>query len=506
MNSRSAALPALFASAVVFALAALPASAQAPAPQALPGDERLVTAMHAVSSHDILDWVKALASERYEGRLTGTASFDEAAAWTAGLLKSWKYAPAGDAGTYLQKFPNPYTLVRPGAELALHVPIAGGGEVTKRYVLEQEYYPGSTSDSLSATAEVVYVGYGITAPELGYDDYAGVDVRGKFVAFEPEVPVGAGPDAELFKRWRPYSFHDYKMKNAAAHGAIGIVYDYFIVNPNAAFIRGLQWVAVGRAVMDDLFAGTGKQHSDVVAGIRKARTPASMPLGKLMTMKNATEHHAEGVGANVVARLEGTDPLLKDEAVIIGAHLDHLGLNPDVMPGAHDNASGVGVALAAARALASAGVPLKRSVLVILFGAEEQGVKGSEYYVAHPAVPNGKVAAFVNLESVGRGERISVGSGRNYPQIYEVMERLNAQLIHRPISASLNANLARPRQDAAHFLWAGIPTVSIGTSGAPELPYPTYHTTRDRWEILSPEIMEDLARLVFLSVAHLANR
>ena len=373
-------------------------------------------------------------------------------------------------------------------------------------MFEDEYYPGSTSDSLSATAEVVYVGFGITAPELGYDDYKGVEVKGKFVAFEPEAPMGPEPDAELFKKWRPYSFHDYKMKNAAAHGAIGVVYDYFIANPNAPFIKGLQWAAVSRAVMDDLFAGTGKKHGDVLAQIRKTLTPASMPLGKTMTMKNVTEHHPEGVGSNVVAWMEGSDPVLKQEAVIIGGHLDHLGLNPVLMPGAHDNASGAAVALAVAEALSKAGVPLKRSVVINLFGAEEQGVKGSEYYVAHPFIPNAKVVAFLNLESVGRGERIGVGSGRNYPQIYEVMEKINARYLHRPISASQNANLARPRQDAAHFLWANIPTVSIGTSGAPPLPYASYHTTKDRWEILTPEIMEDLARLVFLSTVELANK
>ena len=258
--------------------------------------------------------------------------------------------------------------------------------------------------------------------------------------------------------------------------------------------------------MEDLFAGTGKKHPDVVAQIRKTLAPASMPLGKTMTMKNVTEHHPEGVGINVVAWIAGTDPVLKQEAVLVGGHLDHLGLNPVLMPGAHDNASGAAVALAVAEALSKAAAPLKRSVVVILFGAEEQGVKGSEHYVAHPFVPNAKVTAFINLESVGRGERIGVGSGRNYPQIYEVLEKVNARYIHRPMSASQNANIARPRQDAAHFLWANVPTVSIGTSGAPPLPYASYHTTKDRWEILTPEIMEDLARLVFLSTVELANK
>jgi len=506
MSTRPRLFRALFALALV-SLLAVPALAQPQrAAQAQTPEDRLLTAMHGISSNTILDWVKEMVSEKYEGRLTGTPSYDASAAWAAGLFKAWGYKPAGDAGTYVQKFPNPYTLVRPGAELTLHLSVPGGGTVLKSYAFEDEYYPGSTSDSANATAEVVYVGFGITAPELGYDDYKGVDVKGKFVAFEPEAPMGPEPDAELFKKWRPYSFHDYKMKNAADHGAIGVVYDYFIVNPNCAFIRGFQWSAVSRVVMEDLFAGTGKKHSDVVAGIRKTLQPASLPLGKTMTMKNVTEHHPEGVGSNVMAWREGSDPVLKDEVVILGGHLDHLGLNPVLMPGAHDNASAVAVAFAVAEALTKAKVPMKRSVLFILFGAEEQGVKGSEYYVAHPFIPNAKVKAFINLESVGRGERISVGSGRNYPEIFEVMERLNAKYVHRPISASQNANLARPRQDAAHFLWANIPTVSVGVSGAPPLPYASYHTTKDRWEILTPEIMEDLARVVFLSTVELANK
>jgi Zn-dependent M28 family amino/carboxypeptidase len=318
--------------------------------------------------------------------------------------------------------------------------------------------------------------------------------------------MGPEPNAALFTQWRPYSFHDYKVQNAAKHGAAGLIYNYHIVNPNSVFIKGLIVSCVGRAVMDDLFAGRPQSHAQTLDRIRKTVAPASVALGRTMTLTNTTEHHPEGIGSNVVAQLPGTDPVLKDEAILIGAHLDHLGYNHELMPGAHDNASAVAVLLAAAEAIAKANVPLKRTVVCILFGAEEQGVKGSEYYVAHPFVPNGKVNAFINLESVGRGERIGVGSGKNYPQIFEVLDRVNTRYVHRTLTASANANLARPRQDAAHFLWANIPTVSIGTSGAPPLPYASYHTSRDRWEILTPEIMEDLARIVFLSTVELANR
>jgi len=498
-----------FVRAPLFVLFAAVAAAQSPtrAPQApLTPQDRVVAAMHGVSSNTILDWVKDLSSERFGGRLTGTAGYDSAAAWSVNLLRGWGYKPDGDQGTWYQKFPNPYTLVRPGTELSLQLPQPGGGMIVKPYTWEQDFFQGSTSDSGRVTAEAVYVGYGVTAPELGYDDYAGVDVKGKIVVVEPEAPMGPEPDTALFRKWRPYSFHDYKISNAARHGAIGMVYDYHLANPNAVFVKGLILTYVSRVVMDDLFAGQPMTWRQTVDQIRKTLKPASRPLGKTMTLANNTQFHPEGIGSNVIAVLPGSDPVLKDEYIVLGAHLDHLGYNHELMPGAHDNASGVAVLLAAAEAITRAKVPLKRSVLLLLFGAEEQGVKGSEFYVAHPVVPNAKIKAFLNLESVGRGERIGVSSGKEYPEIYEAMERANAQYVHRSMAAFANANLARPRQDAAHFLWAKIPTVSIGTSGAPPLPYATYHTSKDRWQTLTPEIMEDLARITFLATVDLANR
>lgn len=495
------------AAAIVAALliVGFPVAAQRGAPPPSPAD-RLVAAVHGISSHDLLDFVKEMSSEKYGGRLTGTRGYDESAAWAADLLKGWGFAPAGDGGTYYQKFPNPYTLVLPGDELVLHIPIAGGATLRKPYTIEQDYFPGSTSDSGTLTAETVYVGYGITAPELGFDEYAGIDVKGKIVVVEPEVPVSPEPDAAAFKQWRPYSFHDYKVRNAKEHGAAGMVYGYHIANPNCVFLPGFQLTYVSRGVMEDLFAGTGRTHADTVATIRKTLKPASRVLGKTVTMTNRTEHHPDGIASNVLAAREGADPALKGEVIMIGAHLDHLGYNPGLMPGAHDNASGVAVLLGVAEALHRYGVPLKRTVALILFGAEEQGVKGSEYYVAHPTFPNDRLKGFINLESVGRGERIGFGSGRDYPDLFAAFDRANTQYVHRTISASSNLYPGRPRQDAAHYVWAGIPTVSVGTSGAPPLPYATYHTTKDTWETLTPEIMEDLARIVFLGVVELANR
>ena len=468
-------------------------------------EDRLMVDMHSITSQTLYDYVKLMASPKYEGRLTGTPAFDAIAKWAADLLASWKIKPAGDQGAFYQKFPNPYTLVLPGGALSLEMKL-NGEAIRKPYVLEEDFFPGSTSDSGTVTAEVVYVGYGTTAPELGYDDYAGVDVKGKLVMVEPESPVGPNREAELFKKWRPYSFHDYKAQNAAKHGAVGMVYNYHLANPNCVFVKGLGLTYVGPNVWNDVFAGTGRKRDDVVRSIQTTLKPASFATGKVMTMVNRTEYHPEGIGSNVVAWIEGTDPALKQEAIVIGAHLDHLGFNPLLMPGAHDNASGAAVLLGAAQALAESRIPFKRSIVFVLFGAEEQGVKGSEFYVAHPFMPNAKTVAMLNLESVGRGESISAGSGRNFPALWEVVDRENKKYIHRPVTPNANANLARPRQDAAHFLWAGVPTISFGTGGAKPLPYAIYHTSKDSIDIITPAIMEDLSRLLFLTTVELATK
>ncbi len=464
-------------------------------------EERVLAAMHTISSHTLDDYVKELASEKYRGRLTGTPEYNASAQWVADLLASWKMKPMGDNGAYFQKFPNPYTLVKPGDQLVLNVPIGKDGMIKKRYLFQEDYFPGSTSDSGTVTADVVYAGYGITAPELGYDDYDGVDVKGKIVMVEPESPVGPDhPDPTVFQKWRPYSFHDYKMKNAKEHGAAGMIYDYHIANPNSVFIKDFIVTYIGESVAEDVFAGTGKKHDNVVKTIKTSLKPCSFALGKSMTLTCVTEYHPEGIGMNVISMLEGSDPTLNNEYIIITSHLDHLGMNPEMMPGANDNASAVAVSLGVAQALFELDMPLKRSVVFIMFGAEEQGVKGSEFYVAHPVVPNDHVTGVFNMDGVGRGDHIYAGGAKNFPQLWEIISRNNGKYIHRQIEAGFTANLARPRQDAAHFMWAGIPTLSFNASGGKELPYQTYHTTKDSIDIITPEIMEDLAQLLFLSV------
>lgn len=501
--------------AALLALAAAGAGLRAqpvrPAPAPPTDEARLLAAMHLIQSQPLYNYVAELVSEKYGGRLTGTKEYEACVAWVESLLKGWGIEPGGDNGTYRQLFPNPYTVVLPGGVCEMTIPAGKGGTITKSYRYEDEFIPGGTTGTGQVTAEVVYAGYGVTAPELGYDDYKGVDVKGKIVLIESEVPVGPGEKTlELFKKWRPYSFHQYKLKNAAAHGAAGMIYNYGpIGNPNNAYVEGFVYHHVGQAVVADVFAGTGKSRGDVVGRIRKELKPQSFATGKTMTISNKSEHHPDGVGINLIGKITGSDPALKDEVIIIGGHLDHVGRMWKLMPGANDNATAAAVTLGVAEAMAKSAVKPRRTVVFFFFGSEEQsedqGTQGSHYYTDHPIYPLDKTAVFINMEGPGTGDRIGASGGTTYPGFWKFVEKANASYIHRVLSTGPASYPGRPRQDSAWFFWKGVPSLTFGADGGPEPPYSTYHNTRDTLELVTPEIMEDLAQLLFMTIMDISD-
>lgn len=471
-------------------------------PSEIPDEQKLLSVMHSISSHNLLEYVRELTSDKYAGRLTGTEEYRAAADWVASFFQKWGMSPGCDNGTYLQSFPIPYTLVFKGCKVSLHCPDKDSA-IEKFYKYEEEFIPGSTSGSGTVTAEVVYVGFGTTAPELGYDDYEGVDVRDKILLMEREVPVSPDKDPELFKKWRPYSFHQYKLENAVAHGAKGMLYNYGpIANPNNSYNKDFIYSHVGDAVVADVFSGTGRDHKTVVDTIIKTFKPQSFATEKTFTIENHTEHHPDGIGCNVIGLMEGSDPELKKEVIILGGHLDHLGRCYEIMPGANDNASAVSVILGVAEALMKSPIKPKRSVMFLCFGAEEQGVVGSQYYLENPVFSLEKTKAFINMDGVGCGDELSAAAAKNFPEFWEFIRRANDSYIHRIISPRYFANIARPRLDAARFMWKGVPTISFGASGAPSY----YHITKDNIDTITPEILEDMAQLLFLAVLDMANQ
>lgn len=470
-------------------------------------EEKLLAGLHSISSHDLYDFVAEQCKEKYGGRLTGTDGYNASAQWVVSLLKQWGVKPAGDNGTYFQDFKNPYTLVLESGHVTLHIPLKNKKNtfIDKHYRYETDYIPGSTSGSGEVKAEVIYVGYGITAPELGFDEYKGLDVKGKIVMIEREVPVSPSKSPDEFKKWRPYSFHQYKVKNAVEQGAAGMLYVYHIANPNCTYYKDFILSYVGNTIVDDIFQGTGKTHKDVLEKIWKTKKPQSFKTQKIVSIGNVTQHHPEGVARNVTGFIEGSDPVLKKEAVMLSAHLDHLGFNHKMMPGANDNASGVAVIMGVAKAIHESGLKPRRSIIFNFFGAEEQGVKGSEFYLKHPFIPNKNLKGLFNLDGVGRGTKLVALAAKNYPELWKYIDDANQKYIHRVVIPTHFHNRARPRLDAAHFMWAGVPTISFSSTAAKPLGYAYYHRTLDNLDIITPEIMEDLAQLLYIATLKLTE-
>jgi hypothetical protein len=466
-----------------------------------PADAAVLNAMHSISSHDLLEYVKIQCDDKYQGRLTGTPEYQACAGWLAGEFADWGITPAGENGTWFQWFDVPYTMVGPDCGVALHIPVKKEGTILKHYKYISEYMPGSTSGDGEATAEVVYAGYGITAPELGYDDYAGIDVKGKIILIEREAPVSPGAGAEKFNPWYEFSFHQHKLENAVRHGAIGMLYNYGpIANPNNAYDEKLIYVHVGDSIVNDLFSGMKTDHSELVKRINSTLKPASFSTGKIVTIRMSTRHFPGGKGSNIIGLIKGSDPELSREAIIIGAHLDHLGKCYEIIPGANDNASAVAVMMGVARALSLSKIHLRRSVVFIAFGSEEQALLGSKAYVKDPVMPLEK-SVLLNMDGVGIGTSISTTAGRDFPAIWSFVEDANKKYIHRNLTANSFPNLGRPRLDASIFLSAGVPSLSFSTFGSVNY----YHVPMDNIDIIKPEIMEDLAQLLFLSVVKMAD-
>lgn len=469
-------------------------------------EELILKYFHSISSDEMAGWMKELCLPQYNGRLAGTREYIASAEWVAGLFSEWGIKPAGDNGSYFQWFDQPYTVVNDIGSLQLHLPQKDGKTILKIYKSPEEYYPGMNSGNGEVTAEVVFVGYGMTAPELNYDDYKDVDVRGRIVLMNRDVPYKDVRNPEYLK-WVRYCYHQYKVENAAKHGAVGMLYiDGNSANPNISYIPGMIVCGIGPVPLADIFAGTGKDNTSLSAQIDRSFKPASFTTGKIITMKANTTRHQEGRTCNVAGMIEGSDPSLKDEVIIIGAHLDAVGNAGGLLvAGGLDNASGVVDIMAAAKALAQSGIKLKRTLLFLIIGGEETGLRGSKYYTENPVFPKDRTLTYINLDMVGNGAGLAISASVSCEGLTRYFTDANARFIHRPMRASSSgpAFYGRPRSDELVFKAEGFRTLSISTTDPVKPVY--YHLPGDDETAVTPEIMEDVAKLIYLSFIEMAN-
>jgi hypothetical protein len=444
--------------------------------------------------------VEWLADPARTGRGTGTPGGEQVPTWIADRFAQAGLRPAFGDG-YLQRFEAPFRATL-GEENALAV---GGAEAA----LLRDWLPFGFSDDGAVEAELVFAGYGITAPELGYDDYAGLDVKGKVVLVAQDVPRERDP-ASPFRAPRAYRYGEwrYKATNAREHGAAAIVgvRDLWAhdgkedLPPWRGQVSSRAGLLAVRATAAALRAAGVDAAALAAAGEADGR-PHGRALGVRARLRVRVVHE-RAEAANVAAILPGRDPAVAGECVVIGAHHDHLGLGGDaslapdqlgtVHPGADDNASGVAALLAVARAAAEAG-PARRTLLFAAFGAEELGVLGSAQLVRSPppACAVERMQLMVNLDMVGRprGGKVYVDGAGTARGLRDLVRALADAPPRVPLTPAFGGDGYGP-SDHTSFHARGVPVVFLFTG-----PHADYHRPSDTADKVDADGLVAVARL-----------
>ena len=376
------------------------------------------SAIDAVTRQNIAAHLSFLADDAREGRMAGEPGYEEAAHYVADQLAAFGLVPGGEDGWFQQV---PLISNRIDEESTTLIAHRDGEDTALQYKEHFTMSGDKVREENNVRAEVVYAGFGVHAPELGYSDYDGVDVEGKIVALFDNAPATFPHNERAF-----HSSGRTKAKLAIERGAVGTIllmskrmeeyYPWERVKREAGTRPGMAWVTLtgdaadyypellGGALISvdvarELFAGTPIAFDEARKSTEASR-PASTPLGFEVTLARKTKHEVI-TSPNVVGIVRGTDPELADEYVVYSAHLDHNGVgaavNDDtIYNGAYDNAMGSSLLIETARVFAAS--PPRRSVLFIAVTAEERGLLGSDYFAHYPTVPTESMVANVNLD------------------------------------------------------------------------------------------------------------
>jgi len=470
----------------------------------------------AISAESYRQSVRFLASEQLKGRLTGTPELDKAARWIAGEFRHLGIPPVPGRRDYFQTFQ-----VTVGASLGKNNRLAetDGTGKPRSLVLSTDFQPLNFSSSGKAAGEIVFAGYGITAPEYGYDDYEGIDVKGKIVLVlrhEPQEFDEKSPFAG-----RAYTTHaqaQNKAANAKFHGAAAVLFvndlpnhagdedrlDRFSgrVGPTAA---GIPFVQVRAAVAERWLARAGVSLKQWIEETDRTLKPKPAAIPGLRVELAADVVRQQRQSPNVAAYLAGET----DEYVIVGAHFDHLGLGeqsslaPDlagkaVHPGADDNASGTAGLLELAAYFA--GRPKqKRGILFLAFSGEELGLIGSTHYVNNPLLPLEKAVAMVNMDMIGRIQdgRVYVGGTGTGDSLKRVLEEA---MQGSPLRFDFSDQGGYGSSDHFSFVNRQVPVLFF-FSGL----HADYHKPSDTWDKINAAAAAQMLEVVARAVERLAG-
>lgn len=478
---------------VILLLALLPAVAGAQADLPLPPTAE--AAAKAIDRDALEAPIRFLADDLLEGRAPGSRGDELARLYLAATLESLGFQPGGPNASWEQ----PFDIVSINAQVPKTWELRAGGGKTVTLNFWDEFIAGSgvqTDKSVLQNAELVFVGYGIRAPEHKWDDYKGADLKGKVLVMLNNDPDW---DPQLFEGNRRlyYGRWTYKYEIAAQQGAAGAIIIH--TTPSAGYpwqVVQTSWTGeqfelpagkeprlqVKAWTTEDatrkLFAAAGHDLAKLVEQAKK-REFKPVPLG-ITTSLTLDNKIARKKTANVLGLLPGSDPQLESEVVIYSAHHDHLGVGePDatgdrIYNGAVDNAAGCAQLLAIARAFAELPERPRRSILMAFVAAEEQGLLGSEYYARHPTVPPGKIAANINYDGgnvLGRTADLTyIGLGKS--SLDQIVRTLAARQDRKLLGDQFPDRGFFYRSDQFNFAKIGVPAIYLDTGtefrGKPE--------------------------------------
>ncbi len=428
--------------AILFlAVAALAAQTQTGLPPAAQ------KSMDAIDPERIRATVKYLSADTLEGRGTGQKGGDLAADWIAAQFKSYGLLPAGDHGTYFQNVAF-YGVTTDSSQTHFAFVSKAGTETVLKFADDYVATDMTHSEKSEIDAPIVYVGYGISAPEYNWDDYKGVDLKGKALLMLVNEPPSDDPNFFKGRALTYYGRWTYKFEEAARRGAVAVI----LVHKTD--MASYPWEVVRNSwggetsLLEDEKDPKLKSASWVQLEVaRKLAKTAGLDLEQMLQDANERDFKPVDLGVrlketivtkvrrfasrNVVGKIAGSDPKLRRQAVIYTAHYDHLGIHPNepgdnIYNGAADNATGCGILLELARAYAEAAQKPPRSILFAAVTAEEQGLLGSKYLGEHPPLPAHDISADLNYDDVqpfGDPEQVVV-SGSERTTLAPLVEKV----------------------------------------------------------------------------------
>lgn len=489
-----------------------------------------------VNGQNIKNHIAYMADDKYLGRKPLTPQFNELCNWAAGNFEKWGLEPAGDNATYFQSVP--ITGMRGTYAFSTGIPklVIDGREFFAHY--EDFSIDYRSTPAKKFKGEIIFAGYGIAAPEKGLDEYKGIDVQNKLVLVlkgspaDVEAPRGFfSPDqaeADSVEKWEAESEDSTKIFVAYEKGAAGILFynpeaeeegfrfrresiekptftrDFIILSDISE--RVFQWILWKDP--QESSRGFENRVQRMLLEIKQKKAQ-SFKTGIKAEIKGfeKTNFYGEKFGKNkcknVIAKISGTDPDLKDEYIVLGGHFDHLGVrNGQIYNGADDDASGSAVVMEVARLMKAHNIQPKRSVLFCLWTGEELGLIGSRYWVEHPTdgITMDRVVTNFNMDMVGLGNKIGASGGLNFPSIWDVISKDQDQ----DILDALKPRTGGPGgSDHSGFIELGIESVFLITSGGGG--HPDYHDTGDDVEKIDPEILRKVGQFVLQGTINAGN-